>query len=247
MFRTLRTPAVLALASLALAFVAGRSTAGEPSRFPETAQLLARFQVTPYAPSPNWLDYPIPTPYNPPPPGWELNGLTAGSYSYNVTRGLPTYMTSINYPLVYGSYVFPYPVGRFTTGIQTAGYTTAPSIYNTFTFNASILRGAATSSEAVMKTGPITTAAIEVRLPADAELSFQGESVHQTGSLRRFVSPALVPGSDYTYDVQARWVEDGREVSRSRQVGVRAGDRLTIDFTNDVGEKTAMLHSEPKP
>jgi uncharacterized protein (TIGR03000 family) len=78
----------------------------------------------------------------------------------------------------------------------------------------------------------VNTAAIDVRLPvADAELRFQDTKTQERGTLRRFRSPALVPGSDYTYDITATWTEGGREISQTRQLLVRAGDQLFVDFT----------------
>jgi uncharacterized protein (TIGR03000 family) len=49
--------------------------------------------------------------------------------------------------------------------------------------------------------------------------------------MRRFVSPLLKPGREYTYQVRARWMEDGREVVQSRRVTVSAGAEVSVDFT----------------
>ena len=49
------------------------------------------------------------------------------------------------------------------------------------------------------------TARVEVRLPADAELWFEGQKTAQTGTDRSFHSPELQPGQDYVYNVRARW------------------------------------------
>lgn len=73
-------------------------------------------------------------------------------------------------------------------------------------------------------------AAIRVRLPADADLWFEGRKTAQTGAARRFVTPALRPGEDYTYDIRARWTEEGREVTRTHRLQVRAGQQLTVDL-----------------
>jgi uncharacterized protein (TIGR03000 family) len=73
---------------------------------------------------------------------------------------------------------------------------------------------------------------VDVKVPkADAEIWFEGKKTNQTGTARQFSSPLLTPGRDYTYAIRARWVEDGKEVNRTRRVDVHAGDHVTVDFT----------------
>jgi uncharacterized protein (TIGR03000 family) len=82
-----------------------------------------------------------------------------------------------------------------------------------------------------MATDP-NRASIDVRVPrADAEVMFEGSKTSQTGTDRAFVSPPLQPGQNYTYVVQARWTDNGKEVNQTRRVPVRAGERVTVDFT----------------
>jgi uncharacterized protein (TIGR03000 family) len=75
------------------------------------------------------------------------------------------------------------------------------------------------------------TARVEVRIPADAELWFEGRKTALTGADRFFRSPELQAGQDYIYDVQAHWVADGKAVDQTRKVTVHAGDRVVVDFT----------------
>jgi uncharacterized protein (TIGR03000 family) len=77
---------------------------------------------------------------------------------------------------------------------------------------------------------PASAALFRVRVPADAEIWFSGEKTAQRGVSRLFVTPQLQDGQTLSYDVRARWVQNGREVVRSRTVTVHAGDRLTLDF-----------------
>jgi uncharacterized protein (TIGR03000 family) len=74
------------------------------------------------------------------------------------------------------------------------------------------------------------SALIAVRVPANAEIWFDGEKTSQTGSEREFVSPPLTPGRTFSYDVRARWRDNGRTVDRTRHVDVRAGQRQKVDF-----------------
>src|SRR5262249_49776944 len=71
---------------------------------------------------------------------------------------------------------------------------------------------------------------ISMSVPANAEIWFDGSKTVQTGTFRRFVSPPLVPGDDYAYDITAKWKENGREVTQSRRVRVHAGERVSINF-----------------
>jgi uncharacterized protein (TIGR03000 family) len=73
-------------------------------------------------------------------------------------------------------------------------------------------------------------ALIAVRVPADAELWFDGTKTSQASEVRQFQTPALEPGQEYNYTVRARWKDQGREVDQTRKVTVRAGDRLGINF-----------------
>jgi uncharacterized protein (TIGR03000 family) len=77
---------------------------------------------------------------------------------------------------------------------------------------------------------PPGAAVLRVHVAADAEVSIAGYRMGQRGSVRVFVTPPLEGGHHFTYDLQARWVENGREVVRTRTVPVYPGDRLTVDF-----------------
>lgn len=77
---------------------------------------------------------------------------------------------------------------------------------------------------------PGASAILTIRVPADAEIWFNGCSTTQGGTLRRFVTPVLADEGIQSYDVRARWTENGKVVERTRRVDVRAGDRLTVDF-----------------
>jgi uncharacterized protein (TIGR03000 family) len=82
---------------------------------------------------------------------------------------------------------------------------------------------------------PENAAKVHVRVPAAATVWFEGDQTRQTGPARDFVSPPLTPGQTYTYDVRARWTENGRPVEQTRTVRVRAGDTSTVDFTSPEG------------
>lgn len=76
---------------------------------------------------------------------------------------------------------------------------------------------------------PVT---LRVLLPEDdAELTIEGRPTKQTGTSRRFVSPALEPGVNYTYTLVAFWEPNNyTKITRTRTVAVRAGQELEVDM-----------------
>jgi uncharacterized protein (TIGR03000 family) len=77
---------------------------------------------------------------------------------------------------------------------------------------------------------PDQPATVEVHLPADAELYFDGHRTTKKGSDRVFHTPALEKGKSYHYDVRARWIEDGKVVEQTQRVGVYAGAQEAVVF-----------------
>jgi uncharacterized protein (TIGR03000 family) len=73
-------------------------------------------------------------------------------------------------------------------------------------------------------------ATVEVRVPPDAQVWFDGNPTTQTGELRTYASPPLPSDKAFHYDVRARWTDNGRVVDQTRSVEVRAGRRTTVDF-----------------
>jgi uncharacterized protein (TIGR03000 family) len=75
-----------------------------------------------------------------------------------------------------------------------------------------------------------TRAYLTVSVPADAEIWIEGTRTTSTGSVREYQSPPLAPGARYTYNVRARWNENGREVIQTQQVEITAGTRVNVQF-----------------
>jgi uncharacterized protein (TIGR03000 family) len=78
---------------------------------------------------------------------------------------------------------------------------------------------------------PNDVATIYVHVPASAELWFDGSPTKQTGDQREFQSPPLERGQNYTYELRARWTDNGRVVDETRKVPVHANGSLSVDFT----------------
>ena len=71
---------------------------------------------------------------------------------------------------------------------------------------------------------------LDVRVPANAEVIVETEKTKQTGPRRSFISPPIATGRNYVYEIKAKWLENGQEVVRTRQVDVRAGEQVVVDF-----------------
>ena len=77
---------------------------------------------------------------------------------------------------------------------------------------------------------PDDIAHITVDVPPDAKVWFDGALMTSTGAVRHYDSPALTPGSHYTYEVKASWNENGHEVTQTQKVVVAAGAHVSVDF-----------------
>ena len=75
-----------------------------------------------------------------------------------------------------------------------------------------------------------TMAHVTVRVPADAVIWFDETRMTSIGSSREYQSPPLTPGTRYTYDIRARWNENGQTVSQTQKVEVTAGGRIDVTF-----------------
>lgn len=85
---------------------------------------------------------------------------------------------------------------------------------------------AAAKSSLAPPAEPGDVAEIDLRVPADAELWFQGIKVKQTGTVRMLVTPPLKSGRSYGYEIRATYSDNGRDVTTVRSLRVHAGDRL---------------------
>jgi len=90
---------------------------------------------------------------------------------------------------------------------------------------------------------PDNIATLTVKVPVDAEVWFDGTKTTSTGPVREFQSPALTPGQKYSYQVRARWQENGHAVTQTRNVGVNAGAHIEVEFP--VPTRTAGKPPQP--
>jgi uncharacterized protein (TIGR03000 family) len=78
---------------------------------------------------------------------------------------------------------------------------------------------------------------LEVRVPASAEIWIEGTKTLQTGAVRQFVSPPIEPGRNYSYKIEAKWMDQGSERTQSRTLVVRPGELKRVDLTKMAEDK----------
>jgi uncharacterized protein (TIGR03000 family) len=69
---------------------------------------------------------------------------------------------------------------------------------------------------------------VNLRVPNDAKIWFDGNPTNQTGTIRSFESPPLAAGPEYAYQVRIQWEQDGKDATETRQINVHAGDVINL-------------------
>jgi uncharacterized protein (TIGR03000 family) len=175
---------------------------------------------------------------------------------YRGTMWSPIFMTSINYPGVYGAYtlsgvannslffrepmVYPRDNSSVVSPVST---TITPPAYSSPLMDAGFRVTASGPGGLRTTAAPGTAATVRVRVPSSASVFFEGEPTAATGPDRLFESPPLAPGRSYRYDIKAVWEDNGREVVRTRSVTVHAGERVSVNFLNN--EEPPTLRTRP--
>jgi uncharacterized protein (TIGR03000 family) len=143
--------------------------------------------------------------------GWPLQGRNTqgSSYQGQSYRAFSPYSYGSYSPSYYAAYPTSIPQS------QTEGYYGSASTedyYRTSTPPASTERAVR----------------INLRVPADAKIWFDGRQTFQTGTARSFQSPPLAVGPEYAYQVRIQWNRDGKEGTQTRQILVHAGDEISL-------------------
>jgi uncharacterized protein (TIGR03000 family) len=88
---------------------------------------------------------------------------------------------------------------------------------------------------------------LQLIVPDNALVWFDGDKTTQTGPMREFVSPPLTPGKSFTYDVRVKYMKpDGQVVDETRPIHVRANAWWTVDFTKPTPKMPAAAPQTPK-
>jgi len=73
-------------------------------------------------------------------------------------------------------------------------------------------------------------ARVIVKLPEDARLFVDDDPCPLTTATRAFNTPELRPGVTYQYTIRAELTREGRAVTQSKRVTVRAGEETVVEF-----------------
>lgn len=90
-------------------------------------------------------------------------------------------------------------------------------------------------------------ATVTVRLPADAKLYADGAALRLTGGERKFVTPELPGGMEYTYQLTAEYERNGEVVSVTKKVAVRAGGTAAVEFADLTAARPAPRIEKDAP
>jgi uncharacterized protein (TIGR03000 family) len=159
------------------------------------------------------------------------HGYSPGSYHgyYPYHRYYPGYYPFYRYYPSYGSYA---PYSYYPS--YDSGYDSAPNpgyldsyggVAPSYSSGDQVLEPLSTESP-----DSDSTAHVTVRVPADAKVWIDEAKTVSTGSVREFQSPTLTPGHRYSYEVRARWTENGHAVTQRQKVAFVAGAHTTVDF-----------------
>src|SRR5579871_2913635 len=73
-------------------------------------------------------------------------------------------------------------------------------------------------------------ATIVVSLPAEAKLTVDGVATQSTSATRVFATPALDRGNEYFYTLTAEIARNGKTVTATKKVAVRAGEETRVSL-----------------
>jgi uncharacterized protein (TIGR03000 family) len=85
---------------------------------------------------------------------------------------------------------------------------------------------------------------LAVNVPDDAKIYVNGQATSSIGEARQYVSRDLTAGYNYTYEVRAEVVRDGRTVEQVKKVDLRAGEtaKVAFEFGSSSTETSLTLH-----
>jgi uncharacterized protein (TIGR03000 family) len=154
---------------------------------------------------------------------WSNGGFYSGGYSPSFSAG---------YPATYGSYTPSYPIYESSIlpntgyyGAPMSGYGYSPRATGGYYGSLDSENYYATPTNATSTNRPVH---INLRVPADAKVWFDGVPTNQAGTTRSFESPPLPAGREYAYQIRAQWLQDGKDVAQTRRISVHAGDIIDL-------------------
>ena len=84
-------------------------------------------------------------------------------------------------------------------------------------------------------------ATVVIKAPMDVRITVNGQATDRQSAEQIFTTPDLQPGKTYSYDFRAEAVRDGKTVTRTQTVIVKAGQESRADF-GDLTAADAPAH-----
>jgi len=158
-------------------------------------------------------------------------------YGYNTPYSSYNYGWSSAYASPYSNnyYSYGYPSYGINSYVAPASWDTSNPQYSLNSRDMNTYRSFYSPSQS----GTAATIKLEVPDP-NARVYFDDAATRQTGMERVFTSPPLEANKTYTYTIRATWMENGREVNRSKDVQVQAGRTAMVDFRG-LGENNEAI------
>lgn len=85
----------------------------------------------------------------------------------------------------------------------------------------------------------VVTSSVTVNLPAKSKLFVDGVATSTTGGTHTFKTPELTRGKSYVYKFSAEIERDGQTELESREVTFKAGEPISVNFTEPSAIRTA--------
>jgi uncharacterized protein (TIGR03000 family) len=71
---------------------------------------------------------------------------------------------------------------------------------------------------------------VSLQVPAGATFTANGEQIPLDSANPTFITPPLEPGRDYFYDLKVDVTQDGKTVTKTKRVPVRAGGLVRVNY-----------------
>lgn len=114
-----------------------------------------------------------------------------------------------------------------------------------FVLGATLLHSPAQAPATTASTVTVMTIAVPTH---DTEIEIDGQAITATGLSRTFETPPLAAGRIYQYKVVAKWAPNTyTNMTRTKTVRFRPGERLTIDLTTDDPTDRVVVRYVPTP
>src|SRR5262245_11060717 len=168
--------------------------------------------------------------------GFHGGGFHSGGFHHGGFHHFGSFRSFGYHPYYYGSY--PYSSGSYpySSGFYPYSDDYLPDSYATEPYDDSYLGSVSTYNTSYSSSyyqppqQDNLSADVTLTVPADAELWFNGTKVTSTGTVREFRSPPLALGHQYTYDIRARWNENGHPVTQTQEITVTPGGLVRLEF-----------------